>query len=98
MLTLNPLAAALQGIGFGAFLVALQGLWEATTIPAPLPIEALGSLASGLRTSAHTRRRGRRAWRLPYEHFIVPSPAVAVDMLADEEEEELEELRCIGVL
>lgn len=92
MFALNPLAAALQGIGYGSLLTALQGLWAVTTIPALLPIEAAGGHAV-----LQPRRRVRRTWLTPYQAITEPPPAAAP---VDDEEarDELELLRCIGAL
>lgn len=63
MFTLTPLAAALQGIGYGSMQISLQGLLEVTIVPEPLEV-LIGSMAPGLRT----RRRIRRVpidWTAP---------------------------------
>jgi hypothetical protein len=54
---LSALAAALHGIGFGTLLMALQGLWEATVVPDPLPMQQGGG--AGVPAAAR-RRVGRR--------------------------------------
>lgn len=33
MFTLTPLAVALQGVGYGSLVTALQGLWETSASP-----------------------------------------------------------------
>lgn len=54
MFYLTPLAAALQGIGFGSMQTSLQGLLEITIVPEPL--EILGSMAAGLKVKRRVRR------------------------------------------
>lgn len=83
MFELNPLAAALQGIGYGSLLTALQGLWAVTVVPPPLPIESPGAMAA-----FRPRRRVRRVW-LPPPPIYVPPPAGPTAIApADEEEED----------
>jgi hypothetical protein len=73
---LNPLAVAVQGIGFSVQHVALQGLWEADVIVAEVP--ATGGMGLG-------RIRGRRRKRifpeLPDELILPPELPPRAPML-----------------
>jgi hypothetical protein len=53
--SLDPLAVALQGIGFSVQHVALQGLWESDAVVAQVPARGGGNLG---------RIRGRRRQRI----------------------------------
>lgn len=89
MFTLTPLAAALQGIGYGSLLTALQGLWSATVVPEPVTIESLGSMAATLPVRTSTRRRTHRGtrWVAPSWAPLPNDPtAPAAERHADDEE------------
>lgn len=97
MFTLTPLAAALQGVGYGSLLTALQGLWAVTVIPDSLPIEAAGYMAAGLPTSPSTRRRARRGvWLSPSAPFVEPLASPAMLDQAEIWDEEALALACIA--
>lgn len=77
MFALTPLAVALQGIGYGTLLTALQGLVAVTLAPEPFDDKA-GSLAA-----IAPRHRVRRWRRL----FDAPNPADLLAALEAEDEE-----------
>lgn len=82
-LQLTPLAVALQGIGFGTFLAAVQGL---AVVEEPVP--PTGPSAPPAQPFARHRRRGRRLPRA-----VAPSVAVTIE----QDDEELA-LMLLGVL
>jgi hypothetical protein len=71
---LTPLAVALQGIGYGSHLVALQG-FLAVDSPTPPPQATLPE-------AGHHRSPRRRSRRIP--RAVAPSVAIHVD--TDDEE------------
>jgi hypothetical protein len=91
MFALTPLAVALQGIGYGSFLSALQGLADVTVAPAAEDEAGPG----GVHAPIKARRRVRRAVYLPADWEEPPDPA-ALAALANREDEEL--LFELGVL
>lgn len=90
MFTLTPLAAALHGIGYGSLLTALQGLWAVTSIPEPIAIESLGSMAAALPVARSPRRRTHRGTRWVVPTFEpLPEPGAAdAERVAREDDEE----------
>jgi len=85
MFALTPLAVALQGLGYGSFLSALQGLAEVTVAPADIEPTPPGALAP-----VKVRHRTRR-WS---SFAAIPTPWEA---LFDAEREDEELLFEIGV-
>jgi hypothetical protein len=85
-MNLSPIVIALQGIGYGAFLTALQGLHALVIAPAPIEETPAGSLAT-----IQPRRRVRR-W---LSTAVVPLPSKTV---LDDEQDDEETLLALGVL
>lgn len=79
MLQLTALAIALQGIGYGAALTALQGLTAATLFALPEPAPAAAQAA------VRPRRRVRRAIAVG---LLRPSVDVATDEESRQREDE----------
>lgn len=86
MFTLNPLAAALQGIGYGSLLTGLQGLWAETIIP---PLQGAGPVI----TRAHLQRMRARREALRNQ---APARDEKTRRQLDEEADELERFK-VGV-
>ena len=85
MFTLTPLAVALQGIGYGTLLTAMQGLLAVTVAP-PLVIDEPQGSMGRIAPRRRVRRTGIATALLPHDAFAAPA----------QDEEEL--LLALGVL
>ena len=92
---LIPLAVALQGIGYGTYLTALQGLWAQTVLP-ELPTIGGYMAKLPLRTMPRRRILRGRHWMSPMWEPPAPLQAPLEDEdFAREDDEEALALACL---